>query len=264
MSCTISELWIYPVKSMHGISCTSVQLDASGFEYDRRWMMVDSKGMFITQRELPEMATMRTMIRENKLVLSAKDGSTIECGANSASAVRRVQVWDDAVEGIDEGDDVADFLTNSFSRECRLVRMSAQTPRQLDARYTDSPRPMHFGDGQPIHLINTSSVALLSREVGKTIPCSRFRANIVVSGLEAYAEDVMRGCVIGGTEFRMTKTTGRCVMTTIDQDTAQTSHEPLATLSRSRNVNNRVLFGIYLCHNTIGSTLEVGDKVELI
>ncbi len=263
----VRSLHIYPVKSMRGMTVTSATLDESGFEYDRRWMMVDEQGRFLTQRELPAMARMHTELNDAHLMLRFDEMSEHRVPLQSEqNRIRMVEIWGDGCTAIDEGPDVAHFLSMCFSRPCRLVRLPTKRDRLLDSRYTQQLNrsvAMHFGDSQPLHIVNVASWAELNARMDQSVPIDRFRANIVVEGLDAWQEDDVESWTIGTEHFLQTKSTSRCVVTTINQQDGTSGTEPLRTLAQTRSVNNRVLFGIYVVHASVGGKLHAGDTVRV-
>ena len=66
----ISELYIYPIKSLAGISVTEALITETGFLHDRRWMLVDGNNRFLSQRELAQMALFRVSVQTNGLLVT--------------------------------------------------------------------------------------------------------------------------------------------------------------------------------------------------
>ena len=63
----ISEIIIYPIKSLKGIALTDSVVEKRGLRYDRRWMLTDPDGMFFTQREVPKMAAVTVRVESGEL-----------------------------------------------------------------------------------------------------------------------------------------------------------------------------------------------------
>ncbi len=265
-SVRIVGLNVYPVKSFQGISLSQVQLAERGFVHDREWMVVDEQGLFVSQREEQRMALMSTSLTSTELVLNFPNIGRCHIPLHSEPEQSlEVRVWEDSCVAVDQGREVSDFLAHCFQRTLKLVRMSASTLRGVEAHHQALVKrqvSMHFGDSQPIHLVNMQSLQDLNSRLDQAVSANRFRANILVDGLEAYAEDRLRSCRIGQTQFVQSKTTSRCVITTIDQRSADSTQEPLRTLASYRSADNRVVFGSYLIHQQVGATLRVGDVVE--
>ncbi|MFN8368299.1 MAG: MOSC domain-containing protein [Candidatus Kapaibacterium sp.] len=261
---TIAELWIYPVKSLAGIRVDSHPLNEVGLVYDREWMITDSDGRFITQREYPVLALVQTAVDDTSLTL-CYDGTTVEIPLqHSATNQRTVTVWDDTIQAHDEGEEVARFLTAVLGTNARLVRRIPTSMRSVDSKYAMNNDGVHFGDAMPLHVINTASLDELNSRLDEPVGADRFRANIVVQGASAYHEDTWKQVRINYVDCTVPKATGRCVMTTINQQTAISSKEPLRTLAQYRTIQNKTLFGVYLIHQQKYGVLNVGDEVIIL
>ena len=174
-----------------------------------------------------------------------------------------VTVWDDTCQAIDEGDEVAAWLSTYLKISCRLVRMADDWVRRVDPQYGGEQDQVGFADGYPFLLISAGSLDDLNGRLEQALPMNRFRPNIVVSGCPAFAEDTWRLAKMGACEFRVVKPCDRCVITTTDQETGRRGQEPLKTLARYRNSANKVLFGQNLIPETAG-LMRVGDPVHVL
>lgn len=267
----ISEINIYPIKSLGGISLKEAIIEEKGFQHDRRWMLVDENGQFLTQREHALMATFKVSLSENSLLIT-KDDDNLEIPFEPDSNEKaKVRIWDDLTEGVVYQDEINNWFSSHLKINCRLVKMSRETRREVDQKYAvfQSQDVVSFADGYPFLLIGESSLADLNSRLEKQIPMNRFRPNLVVSGADAFAEDNWKKVKIGETVFHFVKPCARCVMTTIDQKTGiSDGAEPLKTLSKYRLVKkdgkSKVLFGENLIAETVGKTVKLGDKVEII
>ena len=67
---TLSEIWIYPIKSLSGIRLTRAEVEEKGLKYDRRWMIIDENGVFVTQRTLYKMALIGVELLSDGLIIS--------------------------------------------------------------------------------------------------------------------------------------------------------------------------------------------------
>jgi len=261
---TVRELKIYPVKSLAGLPLQQHSINQYGFCYDREWMITDEQGMFITQREFPQLALVQPFIDDEFLSLTYNN-KTVCIPLKSTSATHRsVQVWDDIVNAMDEGHTAAEFMSSILEKPCSVVRMSKTTKRFIDEKYSAKQDRVHFGDAMPFHVINTTSLDELNSRLDEPVSSDRFRANIMISGTTPYNEDTWKNIRIGDIEFTVPKTTSRCMITTINQQTAQTGKEPLRTLSLYRTMDSRTLFGIYLIHKQKYGIIRVGDVVEVL
>lgn len=260
---TVTELAIYPIKSTRRISVRQARITTTGFDHDRRWMLVDPKGQFITQRQHPEMVHITAQPDEHGLSLTAPEMQTTQIAFPEMGKRFGVTVWSDQCAALDAGDRAAQWFSRYMGFDCRLVYMDDACQRQVDQRYAQSEDLTSFADGFPFLLTSEASLADLNTRLQKPVPMERFRPNIVVNGLDAYAEDHWQRIRIGQIEFRVSKACSRCVMTTVDTDTGVKGKEPLKTLSSYRRGEKGVLFGMNLNHDSEG-VISVGDRVEIL
>ena len=262
----LSEINIYPVKSLKGIPLESALVEARGLQHDRRWMLVDGDNRFITQREVPQMATVKIEVNGDGLIAS-RNGSSITVPAEPATGeTAPVQIWNDTVTAEFYPQDFHKWFTDAIGSECRLVSMPDVSKRVLPAEFAVRPDDVvSFADGYPFLVIGEGSLADLNSRLESPVPMTRFRPNFVVAGTSAFEEDSWKRIRIGDVEFHVVKPCARCVLTTVDQVSgAKTGKEPLKTLSEYRNFDGRVLFGQNLIADTVGGTVRVGDRVEVI
>jgi uncharacterized protein len=263
MPVTLSELHIYPVKSLGGIALKEARVTERGLQHDRRWMVVDPAGRFLTQREHPKMATVWVDVGADSLSLAAPDRDTIDVAFESALAPElRVQVWSSEVDARAVSSEADGWLSGHLGTPCRLVHMPDSTRRACNPDYAGFDEVVSFADGYPFLVTNEASLADLNRRAGTDLPMNRFRSNLVVRGAEAWAEDHWKEFTIGEVRFKVAKPCGRCQVTTTDQATGEVrGPEPLATLATFRDSEFGVRFGMNLV--ALGSgTLRVGDRVE--
>ena len=265
-SLTVTSLTIYPVKSLAGISVHSAQLENRGFKYDREWMVVTESGQFLTQRELAPMALIQTAILEHTLRLTMPLGDSIEVPlsiekAQAGAKIVDVKVWKDNCKALDQGDEVAGMLSRYLEKKVRLVRMEPAFKRIVDQEYADSAdNVVSFADAFPVLVIGDESLAELNRRLEYPLPMNRFRPNITVGGSAPFAEDEWSEIAIDHVKLSIVKACDRCQITTIDQDTAEASKEPLKTLSLFRKVDGKVMFGQNAIPQNNGE-IRLGDKV---
>jgi uncharacterized protein YcbX len=260
----VAQLFVYPVKSCAGIEIESATVTATGFELDRRWMVVGDDGNFVSQREHPSLALVKVREAGDRLVLTAPDLPDLEVTlANPLGPTRRVQVWDDECPAVSEGTDAARWFSRHLGFPARLVRMADDDARPLGSSSAQPGDRVSFADGFPFLLISVASLDGLNRRLPIPVGMDRFRPNIVVDGCEAHAEDGWSRARIGEVAFRFAKPCARCVVTTIDQATCERGREPLRTLSTYRTEDGQVLFGQNLVHDGRG-VVRVGDPVEVL
>lgn len=260
---TLASLRIYPVKSCGGLSPAEWPVDAFGFRSDRRWMVVDLAGRFLTQREEPRLALIRPALETGGLVLRAPGMPELRLPLVPATRERvTVQVWRDATEGVPVSAGAAQWLSRYLGSPVRLVWMPDDVLRPTDPRYAEGYR-VSFADGFGFLVISEASLTDLNRRLDTPLPMNRFRPNLVVSGSEPFAEDDWRRIRIGGLELRLVKPCGRCVVTTTDQETAERGREPLRTLATFRERDGKLMFGMNAVHRGTGP-LAMGMPVEIL
>lgn len=260
----VTGLFTYPVKSCGAIAHESTGLEARGLVWDRRWMIVDGSGRFLTQRELPRLAVIRPAIAGGVLRLDAPARPTLRIALETdRPPASRVQVWDDTCEAWDEGPEAAAWLGSHLGRPARLVRMTEDWERLVDPDHAPRAAQTGFADAFPLLVACESSLAELNRclaAAGKpAVPMTRFRPNLVLDGAEPFAEDGWRTLAVDGVILDLVKPCARCATTTVDQATGEVPDpaEPLATLARFRRRGREVLFGQNAVHRGPG-TLRLG------
>ncbi len=272
MNLKLSEIFIYPIKSLGGISLNSAFVEQRGLKYDRRMMLVDQDGKFLTQRSLPQMALLKTSINDDVLiVLDSKNKSSIKVPLHpsslpeSADQKIKVIIWDDVCTALKISKEADVFFTDSLGIKCSLVYMPDDEKRLADPKkkYIKDEHPVSFADGYPFLIIGQASLDDLNKRLAEPLPINRFRPNFVFSGGEPFEEDDWNEFLIGNIKFRAVKPCDRCVITTTNQDTAERKEEPLRTLSTFRKRGNKVLFGMNLvCYST--GYVSVGDPLQNI
>ena len=261
----LSEINIYPVKSLAGIALESAVVEDRGLRYDRRWMLVDEKRQFITQREVPRMALVKIEVGDDGLRASM-NGDIITV-PQLTEETKTVKVWSSSVIGAFYPKEVDEWFSSALGVNCRLVAMPETTKRKVNPFYAvrKFQDTVSFADGYPFLLIGQASLDDLNARLAHPVPMNRFRPNFVVAGSEPFEEDTWKRIRIGSTEFHLVKPCARCVITTVDQATGEKNgKEPLKTLSTFRNRNGNVLFGQNLIAESVGGILRVGDKVEVL
>lgn len=283
----ISEINIYPIKSLKGISLDAALVEPRGLEYDRRWMLTDKEGKFLTQREFPRMATIGVSVESGKLKVESVGTEAISIPFEPDSGDRRkVTIWSSVCDSVVYVGPVSEWFSDVLGTGCQLVYMPDDTRRSVNPLFDQGGDVVSFADGYPVLVIGEASLADLNERIANAdegvrapLPMERFRPNIVVSGSDAYSEDDWRRVRVGEAVFRATKPCARCVMTTIDQSKGDfAGKEPLTTLATYRMAKdvmpervarlglgeNAILFGQNLIAETQGAMIKSGDKVEVI
>lgn len=254
----LAGLFVYPVKSCAGVPVQRWQLDRYGLEHDRRAMVVDEAGGFLTQRQFPALATIRPEFIDAGLHLSSPSGD-VDVAWQESGPQRQVEVWDYSGPAVDSGDQAAQFYSDHLGVRCRLVQIPRDHHRSSDPGYPQAP--VAFSDGFPLLLTTEASLAELNSRLPEPLPMNRFRPNLVVAGSAPFAEDHWTRVSVGSMVIDIVKPCARCTITTVDQATGRREGgEPLRTLGTFRRGVRGVLFGQNAIHQQVGE-LAVGDPV---
>lgn len=280
MAATVSALFIYPIKSTAGTAVSQLDLDERGAVDDRRWMLVNSNGRFITQRESGRLALIHAHRVSSGLLLEAAGHVALPVPAPHAQAgVRQVTVWDDIVPALDAGDDAAVWCTAVTGVTCRLVHLAHAARRPLAPKYAGSLDPVGrhvaLSDGAPLLLLGEASLAALNTRLGEKrlapVGFDRFRPNVVIAGISAHEEDTWLTIEIGGITIGVGSPCPRCVITTIDQQRGvrasvlgdEPGGEPLRTLATYRRQGSGVMFAMNATNDGRGA-IRIGDTVRVV
>lgn len=261
---TLSQIYIYPVKSLSGIAVSQWPVDKNGLQYDRKWMLIDEQNQFLSQRRLAKMALIKTHIQGDKLILSAPDQQDISLDLNPTDGETiSVSIWHDQCLAKTIGTEVDGWLSRFLQTECRLVYFPEDQQRIVDQRFAEPSDQTAFSDGFPFLIVSEASLNTLNQALEIPVTMQRFRPNLVISDCSGYAEDSWRRLQINTIEFRLPKPCSRCAVPGIDPQTAISSKEPLTTLSRLRKWEGKIYFGQNALHNNTG-TLAVGDLLQVL
>jgi uncharacterized protein YcbX len=267
MAATLSAIHIYPVKGLGAIALGQAEVTPRGLRHDRRFMVVDPRGEFLTQRDIPRMATVWTDLDGGNLRLAAPDAGEVALSAEPLEGeAMTVRVWSSTCRAIAPSPEADRWLTAYLGSACRLAYMPEDSRRPVNAKY-GGEHIVSFADGYALLVTGEASLADLNRRLAarghRALPMSRFRPNLVLSGAEPYAEDSLGEFRIGSARLRGAKPCGRCQVTTTDQSTGEIAGpEPLATLATYRDsAEFGVMFGMN-CVSLAPGALRVGDAVE--
>lgn len=263
---TLSEIFIYPIKSLGGIQLKKVMVQGKGLRLDRRWMLVNYAGEFLSQRFNPEMAFFKVAIQDNLISINIQKDGKIQSSTSFnietplINPVMPATIWDDVVRVIEVDTEISQWFSHHLNVPCKLVSFPEEQPRPVEKLYKINNEQVSLADAYPFLIIGQSSLDDLNSRLPLPLPMNRFRPNFVFTGGEAYEEDHWGNLSMGDTRFAAVKKTARCVLTTIDQDTGEKGTEPLRTLSEYRKVNNKIFFGKYLVARNEGE-VSVGDSI---
>ena len=257
----LSEIWIYPIKSLGGIRLKSAKVFEKGLEHDRRWMLIDEDNEFMTQRLYPRMALFKLSKNNDQFSITYKsDSITLSFKHSVIDSPIGAKIWNDTIQVYEVSDEYSRWFSDRLQMNCRLVSFPETNARPVDENYQINHEHVSLADAYPFLIIGEQSLADLNSRMKEPLPMNRFRPNFVFSGGQPYEEDTWKTFSIGNNKFAGVKQCARCVLTTVNQDTADKGIEPLLTLSQYRKKENKVLFGqnlIALDHNEI----HEGDEI---
>ena len=297
----VKHLAFYPVKSAAGIEIPYATLTPSGLAFnkikDHMYMVVSAekgfveangqyKGVhedgyfyFVTQRdrrnkrEKGQTLSIMQLIKPQSpnigsLQLTWKYKEPIDVPNNLDGATLPVNVWDNKCIAVDQGDEIAGWLSDHLSFNARLVMAGGPFRRIARQNYTKNENPMQFQDGYPVHWFPIESVNELSEKAGIDIPWQSFRPQIVVEGMSAQSEHKIYSGSIGVIPFTDPKPCDRCTITLVDPETGFVrGKEPLRTLRTYKNWTdmndeNKVIFGENMLPEGEGS-IALGSQLIL-
>lgn len=247
---SITGLFVYPVKSARGIVRARVLLTPTGLEWDRQWMIVNSRGVFLSQRSHPQLARIVPEVTAGALVLNAPGLPALSLPLDARGTPIAVKVWDDACVGIDQGSEAHEWVSRAVGEAVRLMRVAPDMRRVANPKFAGAtPAPIGFPDGYPVLVCNEASLDDLNERLPRRIPMERFRPNIVLSGFPAWAEDSIDTLTIGPVILRLVKPCTRCTIPSIDQQTGEPSTDPAPALKRFRF--SKALRGVMFGENAV-------------
>ncbi|MBV1908914.1 MAG: MOSC domain-containing protein [Kangiellaceae bacterium] len=262
----LSEIFIYPIKSLAGISLNNSDVKPLGLVNDRCLMLVDENGMFITQRKYPQLALISNTQIGNIVIVKAPNLGALEISETSfAGAKKIVKVWKDECDSFIAEDIVNQWFSDFLNSPVVMVKYDHVRPRATDPGFSQDSDIVSFADGFPLLMISQASLDDLNSKLDDPVSMSNFRPNIVVEGGDAYQEDQWRSVRIGEVEFDLVKQCSRCILTTVDPNTGikHPAREPLKTLTNYRKTDSGVMFGMNLIPRNIGK-IQVGQGVEIL
>lgn len=257
---TVTELFVYPVKSARAAARSRVRVVSTGFEWDRQWMFIDGKGTFLSQRTHPQLARIVPEVGHDALTLAAPTLRPLRVPFGQQGEQVAVRVHRDPCVGVDQGEEAAEWASSAIGSHARLVRVPPDPARRANPEFAGSVvAPMGFADGFPILVCNEASLADLNTRMPEPIPMERFRPNIVLSGLPAWAEDRIDALSIGGLALRLVKPCTRCTVPSVDQRLGVFSTDPGPVLKQFRF--DKSLLGVTFGENAV-ITSGTGGAIE--
>lgn len=260
----ISEIIIYPVKSLGGIHMQESIVQTEGLQYDRNWVLTSPEGIFISQREYPQLALFSTSIQGKFLQIHYQTETPLQVPLEEyGPATRQIQVWDDLCQAAPVSAEADAWFSRLLQTPCRLQRLTPETQRLVDTQYARQGETVSFADAMPVLCLGEASLHDLNKRLEQPVPMNRFRPNMVFSGGNAFDEDQWQVFEAGTARMKAVKPCARCVVTTVDQQNGRAGKEPLLTLARYRSRNNKVYFGQNILVLQEG-IIRVGDRISLL
>ncbi|UXP31602.1 MOSC domain-containing protein [Reichenbachiella agarivorans] len=262
---TVSDLYIYPLKSGAAVSLVTCEITATGLANDRRLAVIDADNKILTGREYPKLLGVQAAVTGQVLHLREKSNKEIDITISAENnELLDIMLFKNLVQGIDLGSAAAAWVSNLLSTNCRLVAMLEHHRPLREKDGGQSGDKVNYADTSPILLLSEESLADLNQRLDSPVTMQHFRPNIVVKGCLPYEEDTWQTVEINGCLFDVHLHCPRCVFITIDPVTQQKdpNAEPLATLAKYRKqTNNAVTFGVYLVPRRLGC-VKIGDSVK--
>jgi uncharacterized protein len=255
---TLSGLFIYPVKSARGIAQPCARLTPLGLEWDRQWMIVDERGVFLSQRTHPQLARLVPRLEAHALVLAAPELSELRVPLTQGGEALEVRVWDDRLSALAQGAHADEWLSFAVGQPVRLVRVAQSMGRRANPKFAGAvPAPIGFPDGYPFLVCNQASLDDLNARLPAPIPMERFRPNLVLEGLAPWDEDRIALLAFEGLSVKLVKPCTRCSIPSLDPHTGAPSIDPLPVLKRFRF--NRELRGVTFGENAVIAQVRDGE-----
>jgi uncharacterized protein YcbX len=268
---TLTSVNRYPIKSCRGHALDSVVVEPWGLAGDRRWMLIDDEGLVVTARKYPQLVLVSPALDAEGLLVHAPDTDPLLIRAPEGSELTDVRIFTSELLAAPASDEAHAWFSKVVGISVRLVYLEDPTRRRPNPAYSREEDRVSFADGYPLLLATEESLAALNDLIAEgpradegPMSMRRFRPNLVVAGAPAWAEDGWRVMRVGAANFRVVKGCDRCVLTTINPDTASKGKEPLTTLARHRRWDGKTWFAINLIPDSAGATLHVGDQVEIV
>lgn len=261
----IAHLYIYPIKSLGALALQEAQVEKQGLAGDRRYMLVDSNGKFITQRTKPELTRFQLKAKEaGFVVLDTITGHEKSLMNNVAlGELISVQIWDDQLMARKVEDGWSAWFSELLQEIVFLVRLTEESPRIIPEKFqTTLVKESSFADALPILLCSEASYEALENQMGKEVDRLRFRPNIIVKGSKAFEEDTWKQISLGSVLLSGAKPCARCQLITVNPQTGQISKEVMAKLAELRTFGNKVYFGQQFVPEHLGK-LRLGDQITV-
>ena len=260
----LSQIFIYPIKSARGVTVSETAVCTSGPLQDRRWMLVDRDGLFLSQRRLPQMALLSPRFAGDHLIVEAPGMSSLLIRRWSGEGDwLPVRLWQDCLQLPHPNAEYSEWFSSFLNYPCRLVHLPPTMKRPIEPPFNSSEWSVSLADGYPLLLLSQASLDGLNQRLRVPVGIERFRPNLVIAGAATHEEDGWRRLRIGGVELAVVKPCARCSVVLIDPDTGERGVEPLQTLARYRRNPQKVFFAQNALV-TMPGLLQTGSAVEVL
>ena len=263
----VSSLFLYPVKSVRGHPLDAAAVEQRGLAGDRRWMLVDDAGRFLTRRQFPDMALLDVGTADDGLRFRhPRLGSCVATIPPPTAPTITGTVWRDTLPVMLGNDEADAFLSAAIGRTVRLAYQFDASCRPTDSKFSQAGDHVSLADGYPVLVTSEGSLDALNDRLAAPVTMERFRPNLVISGAAPWAEDRWRRVRIGEVMFRIARACARCIVITQQPETGERldGNEPLTTLrTMGRAGAGGVMFGQNVIPDRLG-TIHVGDRVEVL
>ncbi|MFF6996242.1 MOSC domain-containing protein [Streptomyces sp. NPDC008313] len=268
----LSSIHVHPVKAFRGHAPREAAVEPWGLSGDRRWTLIDHGGRVVTQREQPRLALAAAgLLPGGGVRLSAPGREPVTVPVPDPAGTTTVDIFGTKVEAVLAGTEAHAWCSDHLGTEVRLAHLDdPATRRPVDPEYARPGETVSFADGFPLLVTTLASLDALNALIARgdhahegPLPMNRFRPNLVVAGCDPWEEDRWSRIAVGEVVFRVAKPSGRCVVTTTDQDSAERGREPLRTLAEHRRIGRGLVFGQNLVPESTG-TVRVGDPVVVL
>ncbi|MDF1695094.1 MAG: MOSC domain-containing protein [Saprospiraceae bacterium] len=256
----VIALYVYPIKGMKGSSVDSVEVEQRGFEHDRRYMLIDERGTFISQRTHPILVNFKPVIKGDDLVVNYKNETLKLSLAAKTYTTVQTTIFEHAVPATEVSTEANMWFSKILGQSVRLVKMEKNNVRIKKLIKGPESVEVSFADGYPYLILGSESLNRLNEHLEKPLDYDRFRANIIVQTMEAHVEDTWEDVSIGSSKLMVVKPCARCPVVTIDQESGLRSKEPLRSLATYRKEENKVYFGANAI-SRINGLIRIGDEV---